>query len=36
VSVPSAPITRWQGTMIAIGFAPLARPTAREAPGDPI
>ena len=24
------------GTMIAIGLAPLARPTARAAPGDPI
>ena len=26
VRVPSAPMTRWQGTTIAIGFAPLARP----------
>jgi len=30
-----APITRWQGTMIEIGFEPLARPTARGAFGRP-
>jgi len=29
-------MTRWQGTTMAIGLAPLARPTAREAPGEPI
>jgi hypothetical protein len=27
--VPSAPITRWPGTMITIGLRPLASPTAR-------
>ena len=32
---PSAPMTRWQGTMIAIGFRPLAAPTARIALGFP-
>ena len=31
VSDPSAPITRWHGTMIEIGLRPLASPTAREA-----
>ena len=31
----SAPITRWQGTMIAIGLRLLAPPTARAAPGCP-
>jgi outer membrane usher protein len=35
VSEPVDPITRWQGTMIATGFAPLAAPTAREAPASP-
>ena len=34
VSEPSAPMTRWHGTMIEIGLRPLARPTAREATGD--
>ncbi len=34
MSDPSAPITRWHGTMIEIGLRPLARPTAREATGD--
>ena len=29
VSEPSAPTTRWHGTTIDSGFAPLARPTAR-------
>jgi len=29
--VPSAAITRWQGTTIPIGFAPFAAPTARTA-----
>ena len=31
-----APITRWHGTIMPIGLWPLARPTAREAPGEPI
>ncbi|GAA3038294.1 hypothetical protein GCM10020000_15600 [Streptomyces olivoverticillatus] len=30
---PEAPITRWHGTMMPTGFFPLARPTARDAPG---
>ena len=29
VSAPFAPTTRWQGTMMGIGFFPLAAPTAR-------
>src|SRR5262249_49267049 len=29
VSEPSAPMTRWHGMMIGIGFRPLAAPTAR-------
>jgi len=29
VSAPLAPTTRWQGTMMGIGFFPLAAPTAR-------
>ena len=32
----SLPTTRWQGTTIAIGFAPFAAPTARHALGRPI
>jgi len=28
---PPAASTRWQGTMIGIGFCPSARPTARAA-----
>ncbi len=35
VSVPLAPMTRWQGTITAIGLRPLASPTARDAPGLP-
>ena len=35
VSLPLLPITRWQGMMMGIGFAPFARPTAREALGLP-
>ena len=34
--VPSAEMTRWHGITIGIGFAPLACPTARAAPGIPI
>src|SRR5579885_118139 len=34
--LPLLPITRWQGTMMGIGFAPFARPTARAARGAPI
>ncbi len=33
---PSAPMTRWHGTMIEIGLRPLASPTAREPFGWPI
>jgi len=33
VRLPSLPITRWHGTTIATGFAPLAVPTARTASG---
>ena len=33
VNLPLAPITRWQGMTMAIGFRPLARPTARGLPG---
>lgn len=33
VSAPSAPITRWYGTMTATGLRPLASPTARRAVG---
>jgi len=29
VKAPDAPMTRWQGAMIEIGFLPLAAPTAR-------
>lgn len=36
VSFPLAPITRWHGTMMAMGLWPLANPTARAAPGAPI
>src|SRR4051812_48950170 len=36
VSFPLLPITRWQGTTIGIGFAPLARPTARDPLGLPM
>jgi hypothetical protein len=36
VSAPLEPISRWQGAMIAIGFRPLAAPTARDALGFPI
>src|SRR5690242_13847198 len=36
VRLPFDPITRWHGTMMPIGLWPLARPTARNAPGDPI
>ena len=32
-ALPSAPITRWQGTTSQIGFAPFAAPTARDAVG---
>ena len=35
-SEPSAPMTRWHGRMIAIGFAPLAAPTARARSGRPM
>lgn len=31
VNEPSAPMTRWQGTMIGSGLAPFAAPTARAA-----
>jgi len=31
VSDPSLPITRWHGTMMMMGFLPLAAPTARAA-----
>ena len=31
VRPPDAPITRWHGTMMLLGFLPLARPTARDA-----
>src|SRR4029453_16229445 len=33
VRLPSAPMTRWHGTTIGIGLAPLAMPTARDAAG---
>jgi hypothetical protein len=33
---PSLAITRWHGTMMGIGFAPFALPTARTAVGAPI
>jgi len=33
VSEPSAPMTRWQGSTIGTGLAPLAAPTARTALG---
>ena len=36
VRLPFAPITRWHGTMIDKGFAPLASPTARDAVGWPM
>jgi hypothetical protein len=36
VSDLSEPITRWHGTTIGSGFAPLAPPTARLAVGLPI
>ena len=36
VSDPSDPMTRWQGTRIGSGLAPLALPTARQAAGLPI
>jgi len=36
VSAPDAPMTRWHGTITEMGLRPLARPTAREAPGRPI
>src|SRR5450432_152233 len=36
VRAPDAPITRWQGMMMQIGFLPLAAPTARTAAGAPI
>ena len=29
-------MTRWHGTIMLTGFLPFARPTARDAPGDPI
>src|SRR2546422_158545 len=35
VSSPRAPTTRWQGTMMGIGFFPLAAPTARVARTSP-
>ncbi len=35
-SFPSAPITRWHGTITATGLRPLASPTARAASGEPI
>ena len=36
VRLPSAPITRWQGTTSAMGLLAFAMPTARAAPGRPI
>ena len=36
VSLPVAPITRWHGVTIEMGFLPLAAPTARTASGCPI
>ena len=36
VRLPSAPITRWQGTISAMGLLAFAMPTARAAPGRPI
>ena len=33
--LPSAPITRWQGTTMAIGLRPFAAPTAWAPPGSP-
>ena len=36
VSRPSAPITRWQGMTMAMGFLWFAEPTARAACGAPI
>ncbi len=36
VSLPVAPITRWHGVTIEIGFLPFAAPTARTASGLPI
>src|SRR5262245_47832017 len=35
VNSPRDPTTRWQGTMMGIGLAPLAAPTARDALGSP-
>jgi hypothetical protein len=31
--LPFAPMTRWQGTTMPTGLAPLARPTARKSDG---
>lgn len=36
VIAPVAPMTRWHGAMIEIGFRPFAAPTARTAVGKPI
>ncbi len=36
VRLPSAPMTRWHGTMTETGFLPLARPTARDADSWPM
>ena len=36
VSLPLAPITRWQGITTAIGLRPLAAPTARALAGQPM
>ena len=36
VNFPDAPITRWHGATIDIGFFPFAAPTARTALGLPI
>ena len=36
VNWPVDPMTRWHGTMIAIGLRPFAAPTARLAAGRPI
>ena len=36
VSLPVAPITRWQGTTMGSGLLPFAAPTARDAVGLPM
>ena len=35
VRLPLVPMTRWHGTTMATGFAPLAKPTARTDFGRP-